>query len=131
MGLFLRHANSNNMLAPMEKNNEESGEFKLVYTCKYCRKYEEDADNNCTYVSRAIQEVDNLAQINADVRDDPTLPHEDDIECPKCSVKDAVFFQAQSHRDQVGPDAGKGHDQPLWPDMSLFMILRCAIAPSL
>ena len=43
-----------------------------------------------------------LTQIVADVISDPTLPRTEDHACPACENREAVFFQAQSRRAEVG-----------------------------
>eukprot|EP00730_Choanoeca_flexa_P016808 TRINITY_DN8010_c0_g2_i1.p1 TRINITY_DN8010_c0_g2~~TRINITY_DN8010_c0_g2_i1.p1 ORF type:complete len:226 (+),score=26.57 TRINITY_DN8010_c0_g2_i1:88-678(+) len=91
--------NCRNMLAPYEDRQSR----RLIYKCRSCPEgvpgAQEPADNNCIYVSRAVQHIDALAQINQDVADDPTLPHHNKI-CPKCGGEDAVYFQAQANREQ-------------------------------
>lgn len=39
-----------------------------------------------------------LTHIVPDVISDPTLPRTEDHACPKCSHREAVFFQAQTRR---------------------------------
>lgn len=42
-----------------------------------------------------------LTHIVSDVISDPTLPKTEDHPCPKCSHREAVFFQAQTRRAEV------------------------------
>ena len=43
-----------------------------------------------------------LTQIIGDVIADPSLPRTEDHPCPKCGHREAVFFQSQSRRQEVG-----------------------------
>eukprot|EP00051_Salpingoeca_urceolata_P005123 m.70523 g.70523 ORF g.70523 m.70523 type:complete len:200 (+) comp14071_c1_seq1:232-831(+) len=88
----------NNMLFPQEDKARKI----LLYTCRNC-DHTEEANDNCVYVNRVTRDVDSLTHVNKDVASDPTLPHSRgnmEIECPKCNYDDAVFFQAQSNREQ-------------------------------
>ncbi|KAG0418459.1 hypothetical protein HPB47_004807 [Ixodes persulcatus] len=88
----------NNMLYPKEDKENRV----LLYACRNC-DYQQVADNNCIYVNKITHEVDELTQIVSDVVHDPTLPRTEDHTCPKCSHREAVFFQAQSRRAEVSP----------------------------
>ncbi|VDP04373.1 unnamed protein product [Soboliphyme baturini] len=69
------------MLYPKEDKDSRI----LLYACRNC-DHKEVADNP------------ELTQIVADVIHDPTLPKTEDHPCPKCSHREAVFFQTQSMR---------------------------------
>nr|CAG4641359.1 EOG090X0J86 [Eulimnadia texana] len=83
----------NNMLYPKEDKESRV----LMYACRNC-DYKQMADNNCVYVNKVMHEIDELTQIVADVISDPTLPRTEDHPCPKCSNREAVFFQSASRR---------------------------------
>lgn len=83
----------NNMLYPREDKNNKV----LMYACRNC-DYKQMADSNCVYVNKIMHEVDELTHINPDVVSDPTLPRTKDHTCPKCNLREAVFFQGQTRR---------------------------------
>jgi len=87
----------NNMLYPKEDKEQR----RLLYACRNC-DYQMVADNPCIYVNKIQHEVDELTQIIGDVIVDPTLPRTEDHPCPKCSHKEAVFFQSQARRADEG-----------------------------
>uniref|UniRef100_A0A1A9WEV9 TFIIS-type domain-containing protein n=1 Tax=Glossina brevipalpis TaxID=37001 RepID=A0A1A9WEV9_9MUSC len=84
---------SNNMLYPKEDKENKI----LLYACRNC-DYKQEADSNCIYVNKIMHEIDELTHIVPDVISDPTLPRTEDHACPKCSHREAVFFQAQTRR---------------------------------
>uniref|UniRef100_A0A0M3K2E3 Ragulator complex protein LAMTOR2 homolog n=1 Tax=Anisakis simplex TaxID=6269 RepID=A0A0M3K2E3_ANISI len=87
----------NNMLYPKEdKENRQ-----LLYACRNC-DHKQVSENPCIYVNKLMHEIDELTQIVADVIHDPTLPKTEDHPCPSCGYREAVFFQAQSRRAEVG-----------------------------
>ncbi|CAG5127381.1 unnamed protein product [Candidula unifasciata] len=69
--------------------------------CRNC-DYQQEADNRCIYVNKIMHEVDELTQIVGDVIADPTLPRTEDHPCPKCSHREAVFFQSHSTKAEEG-----------------------------
>ncbi|XP_063585669.1 DNA-directed RNA polymerase II subunit RPB9-like isoform X2 [Penaeus indicus] len=83
----------NNMLYPKEDKENKI----LLYACRNC-DYKMPTENNCIYVNKLMHEIDELRHINPEVIQDPTLPRTDDHPCPRCSTRDAVFFQAQTRR---------------------------------
>ncbi|EFX79326.1 hypothetical protein DAPPUDRAFT_231046 [Daphnia pulex] len=83
----------NNMLYPKEDKENRA----LLYACRNC-DFKTLADNHCVYVNKIMHEIDELTQIVADVISDPTLPRTEDHPCPKCTHREAVFFQSQSRR---------------------------------
>ncbi|EDW16936.2 DNA-directed RNA polymerase II subunit RPB9 [Drosophila mojavensis] len=83
----------NNMLYPKEDKDNKT----LMYACRNC-DYKQEADSNCIYVNKIMHEIDELTHIVPDVISDPTLPRTEDHACPKCSHREAVFFQAQTRR---------------------------------
>lgn len=83
----------NNMLYP----REDTVNKLLIFTCRNC-DYKETAKSSCVYVNKIMHEVDELTHINPDVVSDPTLPRSKDHMCPKCSHREAVFFQGQTRR---------------------------------
>uniref|UniRef100_A0A915JBY8 TFIIS-type domain-containing protein n=1 Tax=Romanomermis culicivorax TaxID=13658 RepID=A0A915JBY8_ROMCU len=83
----------NNMLYPKEDKENRI----LLYACRNC-EHKQAADNPCIYVNKLMREIDELTQIVPDVIHDPTLPKTQDHPCPRCSHREAVFFQAQSIR---------------------------------
>ncbi|XP_034117946.2 DNA-directed RNA polymerase II subunit RPB9 [Drosophila albomicans] len=83
----------NNMLYPKEDKDNKI----LMYACRNC-DYKQEADSNCIYVNKIMHEIDELTHIVPDVISDPTLPRTEDHACPKCSHREAVFFQAQTRR---------------------------------
>uniref|UniRef100_A0A1B0GAN1 DNA-directed RNA polymerase subunit n=2 Tax=Glossina TaxID=44049 RepID=A0A1B0GAN1_GLOMM len=84
---------SNNMLYPKEDKENKI----LLYACRNC-DYKQEADSNCIYVNKIMHEIDELTHIVPDVISDPTLPRTEDHACPKCTHREAVFFQAQTRR---------------------------------
>ncbi|MEN2500738.1 MAG: DNA-directed RNA polymerase II subunit RPB9, partial [Marteilia pararefringens] len=79
----------------------DQAEKRLLLACRNCN-YKELTYTNCIYNNRMRHIEDELAQINTDVINDPTMPrmffaHN----CPKCSQSEIVFFQSRSTR----PDA--------------------------
>ena len=89
----------NNILYPAEKK-DESGKPVLMYVCRY-DAYQERAVNPCVYVNNVMHNVNELSLIISDVITDPTLPRAKQY-CPECGHDEAVFFQAQTNRDDQG-----------------------------
>ncbi|XP_071962164.1 DNA-directed RNA polymerase II subunit RPB9-like [Antedon mediterranea] len=87
----------NNMLYPKEDKEHRI----LLYACRNC-DYQQESDNSCVYVNKITHEIDELTQIVAEVKDDPTLPRTEDHPCPKCDHRQAVFFQSQTKRGEEG-----------------------------
>ena len=85
----------NNMLYPKEDKLNK----KLLYACRNC-DYKQLAVNSCIYVNKITHEVDQLTNINSDVKDDPTLPRSDEHSCPKCHHRKVVYFQSDSFRSE-------------------------------
>ena len=81
----------NNMLYPKEdKQNKQ-----LLYACRNC-DYKALAINNCIYINKITTDVNELANINTDVIEDPAMPRSYDHPCPMCHRREAVFFQSDS-----------------------------------
>ncbi|XP_019872781.1 DNA-directed RNA polymerase II subunit RPB9-like isoform X1 [Aethina tumida] len=83
----------NNMLYP----KEDKAKKILLYACRNCN-YKQRADSNCIFVNRIMHEINELSHIVPDVISDPTMPKADNRPCPKCTNREAVFFQAQTRR---------------------------------
>lgn len=81
------------MLYPKEDKENKI----LLYACRNC-DYKQEADSNCIYVNKIMHEIDEVTHIVPDVISDPTLPRTEDHACPKCTHREAVFFQAQTRR---------------------------------
>merc|ERR1712224_470069 len=87
----------NNMLYP----KEDKKHLKLIYRCRICG-FEQLADNPCTFVNKIVHEVDELKHIIPDLGEDPTLPKNNDKECPNCSGMRCVYFQSHSTKAEQG-----------------------------
>lgn len=85
-----------NMLYPKEDrmNNQ------LMFACRTCQ-FSEPANATCIWRNSLREDVQDTAGNIDDVAQDPTLPHAE-IECPKCTTKDAVFFQSQQRTADTG-----------------------------
>ena len=62
-----------------------------------------------------------LTNIIGDVIVDPTLPRTDHHPCPICGHKEAVFFQSQSRRAEVGFSGSKSYSI-LYMLLSAFLV---------
>ena len=64
----------NNMLYPKEDKENRV----LLYACRNC-DFRQFADSSCIYVNRITHEVNEIANINTDVTQDPTMPRSGSI----------------------------------------------------
>ena len=87
----------NNMLYP----KEDKKTLTLIYRCRICG-FEQPADNPCTFVNKIVHEVDELKHIIPDLGEDPTLPKNNDKECPNCEGLRCVYFQSHSTKAEQG-----------------------------
>lgn len=87
----------NNMLYPKAQNQDDSN--ALYYFCRHCKR-DEATTLHCVYrneVKRRL-EGDKEAHIR-DIVSDPTLPHTNSVQCPKCDFREAVFFHSHLKSD--------------------------------
>ncbi len=73
----------------------------LLFKCKHCNSrtnVEKNEKEYCVFRNYIqMEEETNIeAIVNPEVIMDPTLPRTQEVECPECGGKEAVFFNAQS-----------------------------------
>ena len=90
----------NNLMTPQEAKDK----MQLIFKCKSCNSEEESrstqGNQDVIYRNNLKASVETkLETINPDVIHDPTLPRTTKIQCPRCQASEAVFFQADSGKD--------------------------------
>ncbi|CAG2179021.1 unnamed protein product, partial [Oppiella nova] len=80
----------NNILYPRQNKQLK----RLMYICRTCLfEREANVNQNCVYLNNIKHDINELAQINAEMIADPTLARTSQHPCPKCKRKEAVFMQ--------------------------------------
>ena len=88
------------MMTPRESKEK----MELVYVCKSCGNEEDTrsnkGDQNVVFRNNfKASVVTKLESIDPEVIHDPTLPRTNGIACGNCGSSEAVFFQADTGRD--------------------------------
>ncbi|KAJ1645304.1 DNA-directed RNA polymerase II subunit RPB9 [Coemansia erecta] len=74
---------------------EDKANRVLLFACRNC-DHKEESSNNCVYRHEVTHIPSEQTMVVKNLSSDPTLPRTTAVYCPRCSKKEAVFFQSQS-----------------------------------
>ncbi|XP_049818980.1 DNA-directed RNA polymerase II subunit RPB9-like isoform X2 [Aethina tumida] len=83
---------------PPKKSQSSGPPFVGIRFCQECNNMLYPKEDKAKKILLIMHEINELSHIVPDVISDPTMPKADNRPCPKCTNREAVFFQAQTRR---------------------------------